>query len=473
MKKIRFTAALIIGGIILVALTGCFSDSGNDAVKKSALPFAVQDATSSYEQAVDKITSTGSYRMNIDTTKITTIGKQNYTETSAQVLSCKDLGLPEEQFILNEYVNYGAHSFSVCEQYTDGAAYITLDNSHFSSAISKEDYTNRLIPVALMDPSRYQSILTHQIGERTMIGFSEPTAPEPWAVSEDIQLNDASGRAVLDAEGNLVESCYSLSYTSGPATITYSVNATFEPDAEITIPAIEDYSLYTNIDFIDVPRLLEQATGYLLQANAIDSETQETIVCQANNLRREQRTHLSMNNRDHDLDITLGIDVDLIDYNQGGTSTKYHQTETYKDGQYTLAVENKESSQTHEGEITAERMQLYCQDILVGTIILPEYIEGVSVVPLENAYQLIFSASEKLSEIVCSDACQTLYQDPALLNSLSSSYRTDKIESTLVIDKQTGLPVSSGIDYSGSHTIEGTSYTLNSVLTQTYDFNND
>lgn len=472
MKKSRIIAASIIGGIILVVLAVFPQRDAEPQPAKavSSERSASQSAEASYQQAAEKITSSGSYRMNISTTKITTLGKQSFTETSSKVLTCQDLGSPDLQIVLEEFLDYGMHNFSVTEQYIDGTAYVSLDNSHFSSTISAEAYRQRLIPVSMMTPSLYDSVITHQIGDRLLIGFSQPIAVEPWAVFGDVQLQDASGLAALDSEGNLVESLYSLSYTSGSANVVYSVKALIEPNAPVTSPVIEDISQYTNIDLFDVPRLLEQSTGYLLQANAIHAETQEVITCQANNLRREQHTDLTMADRDRDLDITLGIDVDLIDYNQGGTSTKYHQTETYQDGKYTLTVENETSPQPSEGEVTAEKMQLYCQDILVGTIILPEYIKSVSVTELDSTYQLSFSASEDLSEIVCSNACQTLYQDPALLNNLASSYETDKIVSTLVIDKQTGLPVASGIDYSGSHNIEGTSYTLTSTLMQSYNF---
>ncbi len=473
MKKSRLIAALVICAIILAMLVTEHKNSSNPELLRSAEPTSSEAEinSASYLQAVEKIAAAGSYRMHISTTKVTTLGEQRFKETSSQILTCHKPGTPDAQIILNQHMNYGMHSFSVSEQYTEGTARIALENSHFSSTISPEDYAKRLIPIALMDPSRYNSVLVRESGDRTLVGFSDPKAPEAWAVFHQVQLIDASGRSVLDSQGNLLESVYTISYTSGPAAVTYSVTTHIEPDVEVTMPAPPEDITYVPIDLIDVPRLLEQSTGYLLQADIIHAQTQEEITCQANNLHREQTTDLSMKNHGEDLDITLGIDVDLVDYNQGGTSTQYHQTEAYKDGNYTLEIENQESVQDDTQEITAEQMKLYCQDILVGTIILPEYIESVSVEELDSAYKLTFTASKALSEIVCSDACKTLYQDPALLDSLATSYETNKIEATLMIDKYTGLPLSSGIDYHGSHGIDGTSYTLISNLLQTYDFN--
>ena len=460
---------LFIAAVILVTLAVCIHP-GKLLQPRQEEPAEPRTAAApvTYEGAAALISD--SYQLQISSEKIIEAEGQTFHSSAAQVLNCSNLNSPDAVVQLREDVDCGAHSFSIREQYKNGTALSDLENGRFSSVITLDDYLSRQIPAMIMDPSLYGSVQYSQSGTKTMVGFSEPSAPEHWAAPEEAVLEQASGSVLLSEDGSLESCSYSAVYTHGSARVTLIVKTRLLPAEDSLFPEPDASVPCTDIDSLQIPRLLEYATGYLMQAESVQSQTEESIVCQAGNLQRVQKTDLSLQNTEENLTADIQMDVELTDYNQGGTSRTICQHEQYRDGSYTMTSDGQDSVTKDDTEITPEMMRLYAQNILVGTVILPEHVTSAYITETENSYLITFGGSEELAEIICSDACETLYQDPELMNDYVTSYKTEHIICSLEISRETGLPMSSGLRYQGIHSIEDTSYLLKSEMNQTYRF---
>ncbi len=472
MKNKHLKPILVIGLIVIAALVTCavaFHSRKEPApVLRTKAPQHTDSAA--YLQAVNDITASGNYRIHITTSKETAAKGRSFTETSEKTLTCVDSLGKNPQIQLEETTSHGDYTFSVLEQFRDGTAYVNLENGHFSVPITKDAYLEHQISPRLLDPALYGSVETQENGDRLVIGFSKPFEPESWAVPESAKILDASGNVVLDKESNFKSASYSVTCQQGDAEITLLVNTTLEPIENEHLPAPDSSISYVPISSLEIPRLLEHASGYLQQADTIRSQKQESIFCQVGHLRREQSTALSMEHRSKNPRIEMDTEVNLVDYNQGGTTKNTTQKEIFENGIYSITADGIPADGQSESDISQDTMILYAQNTLVGTVIMPEHIVGVTVEARDGSYLLTFQGSEELAQFIRAESCQILYQDPEILSSKASSYETETMECTLEIDAYTGFPLSSGIRYVGNHVIENTSNSLESTMEQTYDF---
>ena len=79
-----------------------------------------------------------------------------------------------------------------------------------------------------------------------------------------------------------------------------------------------------------------------------------------------------------------------------------------------------------------------------------------------------FNGNEDFAKLISSNACQILYQKPELLNEIAQSSTTKTLTCYLKIDKTSGLPLSAGIEFSGSFEVNQLPYVLSFKADQTY-----
>ena len=423
-----------------------------------------------YQQAVGKLLSSGNYRMHITATRKLELDGQTIIITSEQSSSCKNRGQKDMMLSMMENRKIGSHQVTLTEMYKDGTAYLSLNNSFFSCMMQPKDYISRMMPLQMLDPDLYDSIKVRANGTMKKVGFYQPKGAEGWASQYTDQITLGYGTALLDSDGTLVQSNYFMQGTLNGHKCELNVEVRYEPviDQDLTLMKIPTDC--TPVQNLNVPLQLEMATGYLVGVDHLSSRIESSIDSQAGNLVRSQVTELSIHDLQGNLDATISADVELTDHNQAGTTTKYSQVETFHNGKYHLDVTQGSSSNPSDPDISEEIMKKYCKDTLVGSIILPGFIEDVEIIQQEDAYLLTFPASEKLASVLSAEACKILYQDPNVLSSVSTSYETTLIQGLLRIDKSSGLPLGAGLSYAGSHTIEGTTYSLSYEISQTYKF---
>ena len=459
------TAGFILSILLSFMLAGCFS---TDRQSVQTASFSESDSPADwYQQAASNVKAAESITMRLKSKTVISAGGL-FTEESSQILAYKGYGSEDMSVTMDQTLSFGTTEVTSRELYSDGMGYFTVNGNKFMGPMTADDCIARYTPVSLLEPSLYNSIESTITDGYTRIGFSQATAAESWAIPDGAQLIEACGLAVLDSNGKLTYCRYDITYSHGSASVTQSVTAFIDTDTEINVVIPSETAGYVGLNVPAVPLLLEQACGYLLQADHVKATVAESIVCQAFGISRNENTQMTVSGKGSHLNVQLDTTVVQADQSHGSNTATITQSERFQDGVYTVTTDG--SDPVANDSVTDDSMQTYCQDILVGSIMLPAHITAATTTVTDTSILLHFTGAETLAEAMCANACQVLYSDASLLNNLASAYTTETMTCYLEIDKYTGLPVASGISYSGIHTIEGFDYQLTSTIDQVYSF---
>lgn len=416
-----------------------------------------------YDSAVDAIYD-DSLRLNITYNRTTVVSSQTYKEDGTIRLDYWDLGTDNMLAEVQQSTFYGGskYDFSLTELYSAGKVYQTLKKNTFYAEIDAEDYSARYVPVKMLDPSLY----TLSIDEAgTCITFAEATAGESWLVPEDAQVTATTATAELDASGKLTKTCYTVTYTYGPAEITVDYQVTVgEAGNQPTVPA--DTADYVLLDQIDAVYAIEHAYGYLCQVKHVSSSDHTMTASAAAGFVSQE----SLTVDTYVVGDTYAMKGDgsyrYEDYSSGQSqSTEYE--EKFIDGVYTMSQDGgraEPNSAVNQGLIES-----YITNHLIANFMENSYVASVETTDTGDALLFEFTGTEELGEAFCADICTTLFNDSSLLNKLASSYETKKMTFYLALDKYAMLPTAIGYQYEGAHVIEGHEYLLSQQSDQSID----
>ena len=417
-----------------------------------------------YEDAVCNAASASDYSLTATRSKLTISGQNLYKEQSNIRTDVSGWGTESLQAFHEETITYGQQITQYTETFTDGNVYVRIGDGLFRSEISADDYAKRLLPQQIIDPQLYTSVVGFASNEETRIIFEQSLAPEAWAIPENTQFIDGKAVVRIDAEGKLIESLYTATYKASGATVHIAVSTQGQQAAAPVIP--EDISQAVYLDHPDSLKLLEQASGYLIQASNIHATYRERIYCQAFG---DQRTQESI------IEITslptwsARVNTEVISTNTGhvGEISKHTHNEQFTDGKYSLSIDGREPESNDTIDHTA--MEKYCQNLLLSAIILPEHITAAHRTEQDSTVRIQYSASEAFARSIAANCCQTLYEKPELLDQLTENYQTSTVECYLDVDPATGVPTGAGILYEGIYTIDAIPYQLQFQADQTFE----
>jgi hypothetical protein len=462
-KKRLQVIAIALAAAGLLFLVGFLILPDSSINNKPIIP--VENAKELYEEALPTVSEAQDMTLNISKTQEITVGSEVFLETSQQKLAYTGLGTEDIRASVTETLSIDDFSVNISEIYYNGTGYVSINDSRFFSSISKEDYLKRFAPAQLLDPALYGIIDGIDNGYGYVINFSQPAAAEAWALSEDGLFVDAKGSAYVNYDGQLTKSIYNLTYNRGKIQfkMTYVVDVALSSD-EISIP--NNRKSYISIDYLDGPRMLEHASGYLLQAANISAHYTDSIYFQAFGDARTQDITLHTA-KGESFSALVQTVTTLKNDGRVGLDSQLKKTELFVDNRYSVSTDDADPVVNK--AVTADDMYNYFHNVLVGTIMLPAHITGAQIVDNEETLRIQYSASDAFAVQISANACQSLYQEPELLNDLSQSRTTDTLQCYLELDKTTGLPIASGISYSGTHTIENVPYSLRYQADQIYD----
>lgn len=423
----------------------------------------VKNGQALYGKALKKLPS--SYDLRVD--KVTTIkvGDKTYKEISDIGLYCRDMGTADQRIGLTETVKTGDTSITVSETYLQETVYLTVQDQYFSGALGADRAVSRYVSAAL-DESIYEKIDAYRSSGKIQVHFSSPTAAETWAMPAGGELLDSSGIAYLDSDGGLSSLTYAISYRYGNAEIKKEFHISIEPASEHTITAPEDLSVYTPVDYIDGPVLLEKVCGLLLQEQSITAITDAYMFCGAFGDQRTKTDILKIQSLSP-VEASIDTTVSRSNTSHGDAPVITKQHESFTGGVYSVSANNAPAESNP--SITDSYMKEYCQNLLLGTLIMPQYITDIRLTESEDCFRITYEADETFAQIITEDICNTLYADPTALTSQASGHTVQKIENIVELDKGTGLPRSASILYHGYYTIDDVSYPLKYEITQTYE----
>lgn len=423
----------------------------------ATLPSA--DPRSSYEEAIAVLNAASDIQLQITVTQEIAAGKEVFTNTSHQSVSLQSRGTDQLCASITETATYGDYATDISEIYIDGTAYATVYGSNFSDEMTPEEFTARYLPVVLLDAANYETVSWK---DAQTISFSDATAPEAWLPEEAADLVNAEGTATLDSLGNIISVTYFVTYRCSGVTVTTEVMQALSAQEDTTIEAPADSSAYTPITCLDVPKLMEQAYGYLLQADTVTVSTLKSTVSQAAGVVLNQQIDINSYNAK-----MMQVEQSVYQTDYTGESYTDKLLEIFRDGTYTSSS-NGETPKPN-ASVTEDGMLQYIQTYLLSLIPDLSYLAEAQCTDLGSCYLIEYSGTEDLAQIYCQEVNALLFSDENFLNNMASGYETLTMDAYLAIDKYTGLPTAAGVSYAGSHTINGISYLLTSQADQSLD----
>ena len=475
MKNPQQMIAIAICSILVIAIVGSIASgivvrngiqADSSSTGETAAPIP---AVELYEQAAKNISSAQDLTLSISESTTTTTDNGIFSERTERSVQYSGLGTKNISAHMDETLSIGDYKISWSEYFFDGMRYLTLGGGKFCGEITREEYLKRNIPPILFDPSLYNNIAGHQADDDTVIKFEAPSEAENWALPEGATFNSAAGFATLNNSMQLTASTYDISYSIDSIQITKRIEISIQTDpVTLNLPSIDEF---TRIEHPNTPILLEKACGYLMQAQSVTANIQDSIICDAFGDNRTQTVAIDMHGEGSKFMAKLDLSALLVNSSRGGEELRKSENILFRDGNYSVAIDGVPSQ--NNAQITAKDMRINCQDLLLSTILLPKYITGVSLTDLGDAYRFDFTTAASLSETLCKNACDILYKDPEFLINLSDDSNIENLGAYLQISKTTGLPTASGIFYTGTYTIDGHSYMLKYHTDQTYDITSD
>ena len=421
-----------------------------------------------YAAAVEELLASPGLVLHVETERALTLRGETFEEHSEQDICYNNYGTDSFAASVTETVQMDTYQTEYEERFESGTVYLTVDGtSLFKGAMSAEDYISRYAPVVMLDASLYGEIAQTADG----FSFSAPTAGESWIVPDYAELVEASGTALLNVGGKLTGFTYDVTYTIGGASVSYQIEMTVQAADALELSPLPEDSEAVELEYVDAPRFIEQAAGYLWQADVNHSVTTtiaESIISYAGGVVRNQSNTINFWGSG---DSYMG-DVDLSLYIMSAQETfSYEQVEHFQDGVYTYSTDGGEPT-TADG-VTAAVFQNYCANALLGNILSYELLASATAEDLGSLYFLELTGNSDLSESLNQYACSTLWGDENFLNDLAESFETTTMEVYLAVDKFTGLPTAVGYYFEGNHTIEGVDYLLSVQVDQSFDLASD
>lgn len=391
-----------------------------------------------------------------------TVGSNTVSDTASYTVHYKSAGAGQNQVQLQETLTSGKHTAEISEVFHQGTVYTTINESRFSCEMKQTEYLDRLIPAVLISPDNYKEITGIKTRKGYEITFNQGVAPEAWCCDEEIDFVSSSGSVFIQHDGKLASSTYSLTYTQGEAQyhLLYQCEIS-EDNASVQVP--ENTDDYIAIRYLDGIRALERASGYLTQLENISSKSKDVTYFQAFGDRRTQAIELTSKITDA---WTAKIQNTVTFANDGrlGADSVQSETRLFENGAYTLT--GPDGSAIAYRDITEEDMQLYCQNLLVNTLLLPQHIRDCTAELTDGVLRITYTANEDFGLQICNTAYKALYPQSDNLDPESSKTKT--VYGYLELDAATGIPLSSGIYYDSVCTVDSIGYQLLFQADQTY-----
>lgn len=462
MKEFKRILALLLCAAMVFGLFGCSQNADPTEPPVTATeapatepPATEPDAMELYSSATQAIRDAKNLTLKLTTEKTIQVGLETYDAVSTQRLVLTGIGTDGLKASLTEDLSVRDIEDTFQEYYADGTLYLTIaDEYKYQGEQTTEEFMARFAPAVLLDASLYENVTAAYISTGAAeLTFEAPSGAESWALPEGAQFHTAKGSAAISSDGVLTKSTYTIEYVLGSMTVTQTITA--EPVISDEAPAApEDPAAYIQVSSIDAPRLYDMAVIWLCAARTISSNMVETVVSQAAayTYTSQYNTHYYGSSKSHCADITYSVS----DYQNGGASSSYTQTEHFEDYTYTISIDGGEPQKEAGvalGDVMDYAWQLFCENIPSM-----DYMTGMEAENVGGLVYLDISMNDDYGTEMNYYINSNLFSDEAFLDNMASAYRTDSCSHYMIVDPVTGFPTAVGITYSGTHTIDGYEY---------------
>ena len=416
-----------------------------------------------YNAAKAKLDSATDISLSVNSTTYITVADSQFSEQTDSTLTYRGIGTENTMILSEDAITYGIHletdekddkkasPTKYTEIWSGGNVYAQLDGTHHTtSAMDAETAKARYTPVSLLDASLYGTVTQEAADGGIRILFSDATAGESWIVPEGARLQEASGTALISAEGDLTEMTYAVTFTLGSA--QYKTECSAKPMdevKEITVPTNTDHYLVT--EQANALYLYATAISRLAQAERYSVNNSSSIFSYAGALSVAAFADTAVHEIGEELMFKIDETTHYTDYQEQISDSITHEI-TYCDGKLTMVTNDglPSSKVTPADQLRDTLPRTEYMDELS-----PQYWEEVTATQFGNLYLLEFKLNEEFGNNQHNTLSDTLFGSATALYDIATEYKNGELTGYLSIDLYTGIPVSVGYKYEGFHTIEG------------------
>ena len=479
MKKMNRMLALVLCAAMLLSMVGCTQDPVQTTPPTTQAPTTVPTeppAEDVYAAARETLDNAPHTSLEAVITTVMEVAGEEFSQKSTQTLTYKDMDTEEGVIVCEDALEFRVHSdeydpeeqepISFREVWYQNNLYVDMESTYrYQGPMEKDTVLARYIPAVLLSAELYGAVTAENTADGTAITFAEPTAAESWALPEGAELMEASGTALVDADGALTQMTYTIIYQYGPARVTKTVESKpLQTPKTVTAPANPD--TYTALTYADALRQFMTAPALLMQANSITTSSLESMFCQAAGFLRNQSNTINLHGRKAETKVKFETGLYVMDYGTG-ESLDQDLEETFVDGTLTVVENGGLPSRT--SGVSWEDIRDYAADELVTGLIGMDFWEDVTVTDMGSVLFLEYTFNDNFGNTIQNSICDMLWGDPSYLIALADDYRNEELNGYLSVDKYTGLPVAAGYYYEGIHTLGGNEYPLTLQFDQSFE----
>jgi hypothetical protein len=449
--------------LLALILAGCGGPEVPETTPAATEPIPTVPVRQRYSDAAERVKDAKNLVLDYTISSQRQIGENLFPSKITGKASYSNYRWVNMLAIVEETLELGAYSSAYSETYCEGKANAVVRDGRFQQAMTPKEFTKRQIPAVLLTEELYEKVESVEDGDVTRILFSQPVALEGWVGNG--KLISASGEAVLDGEGNLLESSYTARFQTEKVITELEITVEVKTPKKLDLSAIHSTHDLPAILLKDMnaPRRLLQTVADVYNARQLDCQIREYIDSEAIPMSYSRTTELSMLGHGEELQAQVSYAVAMTDYR--GKVTQRYQQEQFVDGVYTVTI-GQEPPVTDDS-VTATAMRQYLEDTVLSGLFAMKYLQEVAVQEEDGLIRYTFTGNESFYADLMKQLTAFLKVD---LDAQAQSSRTEAIGSYLVIDPETELPVAMGIYLSRSHTIDTIRYKLDYSLEETLSF---
>lgn len=452
----------VLSLILWVALAGIKTPEAPAQTMPSTSAAPELSAADRYSAAKAGLEKTENLMLEYTRRETRRIGTNLFSETVTGSAAFSDVGQADMTAMVTEKLDFDAYACTYTETFCEGKAYAVINGCRFQSDLTPKAFVGRQIPAVLLTESLYQTVEYEADEDAIRILFAQPTALESWA--GEGTLISASGTAVLDRQGHLLQTSYRAEYQREGVQFQLDVTVRVTMPEELDLSAVHvGHELETvPVEDLDTLRWLVQVVADVFSAQNVSCEARELIQSDAIPLTYHQTSSIVLFGLEETLDASMTYDASLTD--RYGNVSRRQQTERFADGRYTVTVDDGEPV---EESMTALAMRQYCEDTILSGLFAVKYVKTAESRTEEGVRKITFGADDAFGGELTQQLAGILQAD---LETMAQSAETVSAGGYLTVDMKTGLPVAMGIALERNHRIGDVDYRLVYLLDETLTF---
>nr|MBQ6241430.1 TraB/GumN family protein [Lachnospiraceae bacterium] len=340
-----------------------------------------------------------------------------------------------------------------------GKAAMLFEDRWYSAPQEAEDFLAMRPPLAMFTPEKYSSIEWTD-DSRTAIRFSAPLDTEwEWLGMNCTDITDAAGTVELDEQGRIARTVYDAVFALEGIDIAVHITAELEDWSEpIAFESVSSGSM-TSVKSVDAIPLMDLASfGFLTDGftgnylSFIQSLAAGSVLLQQGWLGIDE-------NRNGPL---LYEKISKTTYSM--TSQSYESEFRSYDGKTTYTVDGKEQDFTADLKDVEDAMVDFLYDFWPD----PVYLKDISLSEEDDCWLVEAELNPEGMKWFHENAVYFLFGDRNHMDDLGISFNPGSGTFYVSLDKGSGFPIHSMIDFEGEHRYQGQKYNLVAQLEWNY-----